>query len=196
MADPLDPLLEALRAAREEPDGPVRLATVTGGSSTTINVRFDGEANASSRAYPKTYAPAYVNDRVIMLRTGSTWTAIGRVPQSSAQSPDTGIIPCTPDPNVNPNPYGTAYGTSAQRRNGHVTVWIETQCNINFQVGWGIGNLPAGMAPGQRVWLNCASPFAPHRGYLVCVNENGVLSLQHAVPQSEVLLGAVTYPVA
>lgn len=83
MADPLDPLLEALRAAGEEPDGPVRLATVTGGSSTTINVRFDGEASASSRAYPKTYAPAYVNDRVIMLRTGSTWTAIGRIPNSA-----------------------------------------------------------------------------------------------------------------
>lgn len=82
--NPLDPLLEALRAAGAPPDAPTRLATVTNGTSTTLNVRFDGETIASTRAYPKLYAPARIGDRVVMLRAGSTWVAIAKLPTSSS----------------------------------------------------------------------------------------------------------------
>lgn len=91
MTDPLAPLVEALKAAGGPQAATTRLATVTGGTETTISVRFDGETIASPRAYPKVYAPAAVGDRVVMMRAGSSWVAIARVPTSST-APDTGWI--------------------------------------------------------------------------------------------------------
>ena len=82
----LDGILEALRDAKrgkEEPGvGGIKLATITGvdANGQTL-VRFDGEASASTRGYPRAgSAQAGVpGDRVIMQRAGSTWVVMDRI---------------------------------------------------------------------------------------------------------------------
>lgn len=74
-----DVLLNAMRQMGSDEQPVTRLATVTGGTATTVTVQFDGEGSASSRSYLKTYAGAAVGDRAVMLRVGSTWVAVARI---------------------------------------------------------------------------------------------------------------------
>lgn len=80
MAGELDPLLEALRDAGEPSASDVRLATVTDAASGSSGylVRFDGEGSASSRRY-RSLSGVNVNDRVAMIRAGSTWVIVGKI---------------------------------------------------------------------------------------------------------------------
>lgn len=160
MSDPLQPLLEALRAAQADPEGPTRLATVTGGSATTINVRFDGETAASSRSYPKIYAPAAVGDRVIMLRTGSTWTALGRIPQGTTTSPDTGWIALDMSASLWTN-YASGYPPAGYRMMDGIVYMrgliTRTAAPANGSV---IGQMQAGFRPAYRLLHFVASDSA------------------------------------
>lgn len=82
MAGPLDPLVELVQAARGDDRAPTALATVTGttGTATRVLCRFDIESAASSKPYTRlsSYTPT-VGDRVLLIRTGSTWTVLGKV---------------------------------------------------------------------------------------------------------------------
>jgi hypothetical protein len=166
-----------------------RLATVTGGTSTTVTVRFDGEANASTRAYVKTYAPAAVGDRVLMEAVGSTWVATARVPQSAAQSPDTGWVTCAVDPNASQ----LAYGCAALRRNGFVTLVIELTVNLAWGTGYGLCFLPVGFYPARRLWFDLwASGAGPG-----LVDPNGAVSYQGGgLASGTQVFGSITFPVA
>lgn len=97
MSDVSDVLLRAMREARPEELPGTRLATLTGGTADNkyVFVQFDGESVASTRPYPKMYAPVAVGDRVVMLRVGSTWVALSRIPTITADLPDTDWIPAT-----------------------------------------------------------------------------------------------------
>lgn len=75
----LTPLVEAIRRAQADPEPVTRLATITGGTASTVTVRFDGETSASARQYQIVYSGAKGGDRAIMLRVGSTWVAIGSI---------------------------------------------------------------------------------------------------------------------
>lgn len=86
MSDVADKLLRAIRDAQPDDETPTRLATVTGGTNSTLLVRFDGEATASTRQYPLMFTPVRVGDRVVMLRVGSTWVVAGRVGVDVAES--------------------------------------------------------------------------------------------------------------
>lgn len=79
MIDPLTPIREALAAAADQGQGPVRLATVTGTSGSNVLVQFDGEAAASTKSYRRlvSYGTVTNGHRVVMLRAGSTWVVLG-----------------------------------------------------------------------------------------------------------------------
>lgn len=151
MSGELTPLITALRAAANAGENDLtRIATVTGGTATTISVKFDGESVASSRAYPKLYAPSFVNDRVVMLRTGSTWTAIGRIPSTSPDtSPDTGWIALTLASGW--SNYGSTWEQAAYRRlNGVVYLrgLLIQGSGATMNGGALIANLPVGFRSG------------------------------------------------
>lgn len=109
MTDPLAPLVEALKAAGEPAAASSRLATVTASDSTGILVRFDGETVASTRRY-KSVGGCRTGDRVLMVRAGSSWVAVGAV-GSRAEVPisrwNGGI-----SPSVNPLPADNVLRTS------------------------------------------------------------------------------------
>jgi hypothetical protein len=71
-------LLGAMREVQVDQGEPTRLATVTGGSP--LLVQFDGETLPSTRPYTRlsSYAPT-VADRVLMLRSGTTWVCVGKI---------------------------------------------------------------------------------------------------------------------
>lgn len=193
MSDPVEAMIEAFREARTNPSTPTRLATVTGGTQTTVFVRFDGETSPSARAYLKTFAPVGVNDRVLMLRVGTSWVAISRVP-TTTQSPDTGPIACTPYPNVSLAPFGMT--TNAHRRNGFTTVRVELSASAALGAASAIFLLPVGTWPIDAVRVNCGSPLAVNRNYTLTIGTNGVVTNVHAIPNTEILLGHATFPSA
>lgn len=82
MSDVTDLLLQAMKDSAPEDAPATRLATVTGGGADQVSVRFDGESIAGARAYKRLadYYPV-VNDRVLMVRSGSTWVVAGKVGQ-------------------------------------------------------------------------------------------------------------------
>lgn len=100
--DNLAPLLQALSEAAERYSDtrPTRLATVmtanaaTTTSGVTVAVRFDGETATAGKAYLclATYTPT-AGDRVILLRVGASYVAIG-----SVSRPTPPAEPVTPAP--------------------------------------------------------------------------------------------------
>lgn len=82
MSDPVNTILQAMREAAPDAEPATQLATVTGGGADQVGVRFDGETIASARAY-KRFADYYpvVGDRVLMVRSGTTWVVAGKVGQ-------------------------------------------------------------------------------------------------------------------
>lgn len=182
-------LYAAMRATIPGPEVTTRLATVTGGTATTVSVQFDGEATASARAYPKTYAPAVGGDRVVMVRTGSTWTAVGRIPTSVAlNSPDTGWITPTLLNGFTHYDGGTA-PHQYRRFNGTV--------HFRGLLGGGNGpNLDAySLDPGYRgYWLRGNCHFQTTRGdvaFLVRVWNTG--AVQPSLNGSYIDLANITF---
>lgn len=100
--DPLAPLLDALaEAANRGADvRPTRLGRVAAVGAATVSVQLDGELAPSGRTYPRLagYAPT-VGDRVLLLRVGSTYVAVGAVAAAVATDP-----PVTTDPEPEPDP--------------------------------------------------------------------------------------------
>jgi hypothetical protein len=152
MSDPAEIIVKALREAQVPADSPTRLATVTATTPATVTVTFDGDTTPSSRAYVKAYGPSYVGDRAIMLRTGSTWVAIGRL------APTGGTV-ATHDTGWNDVPYqngwfsydAAAYGTLAVRViNGVTYMRGLVQNNSSANAGAVVGVLPVGSRPGHN----------------------------------------------
>lgn len=75
----VDIIAFAIREAQEDQPSPTALGTVTG-TTGGVQVQFDGESTASSKAYKRlsSYTPA-VNDRVLLLRSGQTWVVLGAI---------------------------------------------------------------------------------------------------------------------
>jgi hypothetical protein len=88
--DPLGPLLAALEHARATPQqAPSRLGIVQGvDDAGAVLVTFDGEQAVSGRSYPRlaSYAPV-AGDRVLMLRAGASWVAVGSLAGVAAVTP-------------------------------------------------------------------------------------------------------------
>lgn len=81
--DPLGPLVEALGVAAERNINVTttrlgKVAAITSASS--VAVLFDGETTASGKTYQRltSYQPA-IGDRVLLLRVGSTFVALGAI---------------------------------------------------------------------------------------------------------------------
>lgn len=136
-ANPLDALLDGLREAREAGNDPqTRIATVTGGGTDQVFVRFDGETIASTRAYKRvaTYYPVLA-DRVLMIRAGSTWIVGGKIGQGSDNQPGVNV----------PNMPQSAYYTRLQRIGNRV----------DFEATW---QVTATIGAGVPFWLSL--PYA------------------------------------
>lgn len=197
----LDPLLGALAAAREGDGGElVRLATVTGGTSTTVSVRFDGESVASARAYRKLYAPAFVGDRVVMLRAGTTWVAVARIPSGVTNSPDTGWIEMSLQngwTNLDPSSFDSA----AYRRLNGMTI-LRGMLNGGTRTGGTvIANIEAGFRPslggsGQtsHTDVTAGAPTADGSSPRVNIRENGDIAVNYLPATSWISFTWITFP--
>lgn len=118
-----------------------RLATVTGApASETVLVRFDGESVASARSYARLTGPLDIGDRVVMLRAGSSWACLARVP-TAAQAPDTGWI--APTLVGGWSNYGSGYVPARYRRLNGI---VYAQGLVRFGSGT-IFTLPVGFRP-------------------------------------------------
>jgi hypothetical protein len=111
----LDPLVEALRAAGAPPDSPTRMATVTASDSTGVLVKFDGEADPSTRRY-RTVGACRTGDRVLMLRAGMAWVAVGAIGKR-AEAVLSSYAEGSIGPAINPNPNDNALRTVFIRTN-------------------------------------------------------------------------------
>lgn len=81
MHEHLKPIIEALKAVKDNDRVALTaLATVTGTSGTSVLVQFDAEGSASTKPYKRlaSYTPAN-GDRVLLLRSGSTWVVLGKL---------------------------------------------------------------------------------------------------------------------
>ena len=84
----LEPLREMVKAelrrfvAKPEVPNPwIRHGTIPAGYTTGMpTVQFDGDTAASGRRYPyvSSYTPT-ANDRVVLVRSGSTWLVLGKI---------------------------------------------------------------------------------------------------------------------
>ena len=141
MSGPLDSIMEYVHRAQLDPLLTTRLATITAVTATTISVQFDGETTASSRAYLRTYGPTLVGDRALMLRAGSTWVGVARVP---GRSPDTGWTNLTP---LNSwTVYGVGNPSPGYRRLNGV-VHLRGVLGATGAGGVAVANLPVGCRP-------------------------------------------------
>lgn len=120
----LTPLIEAIRRSQPEQEPVTRLATVTGGGTDQVFVRFDGESATSGRPYKRhaLYYPV-VNDRVLLLRAGSSWVVVGKIGQSVDQQPGVNV----------PNMPQTLQYSRLQRIGNHVD-W-EVQWRVTATLG-------------------------------------------------------------
>ena len=78
-----DDAVDEVKEAEQEPEKIVILATVTSLTSGKALVKFNGETESATKAYPyiEGYKPA-VNDVVCMLKQGNTFVIIGKVSNS------------------------------------------------------------------------------------------------------------------
>jgi hypothetical protein len=132
----------ALAKSMQRTDVPVtRLATVQGGNSYSVTVKFDGETATSGKSYRKCYAPANIGDRVVMVRSGSTWVAMARIADSAFPA-DTGwLIPTMVNGWVN---FAGGHVPCRYRKyNG--TVYLQ---GLVMNGAGGIFTLPPGFRPG------------------------------------------------
>lgn len=186
-----DMLLGALRDSQRPPQTQTRLATVVGYDATTVAVRFDGESAMSPRSYPLTFGPVRSGDRIVMLRAGSSWVAVGRV-STAAKPADSGRVTVVPGTNVGNAPYGVV--SAVHLRNGWVHLNLEAQVSANIAATTNMFVFPVEYAPAERVWINCGSPFAANRNYSLSITPAGFINNQHLIPNTEVLLGHASWP--
>lgn len=189
--DPASRLYRAILDAQPRPSDSIRLATVTGGTATTVTVRFDGEAAASTKPYRKTYAPAFGGDRVIMLGVGNSWVAIGRIPDSNTNSPDTGwITPIMGNGWVSYDGGSSWENPGYRRQNGKTELrgLIRTGTTTDGTV---IFTLPVGFRPDSNKHISVASANA--FGVLK-VFSNGQVACGTPLNQAWVSLANISFP--
>ena len=161
---------------------PTRLATVTGRSGSNVLVRFDGESIASPRSYPRLHSVTpYTGDRVVLVRSGSSWVVVGVVAPSTAQYE----AACGAAP-------GYTSGGYAYKRSGMVSLFIEfSGTGTGGSPGMGI---PSEFLPVRSFYYNAAD-FATGGVTLVSINTDGwVKPVFNRSNQTTV--GEVTYPAA
>ena len=75
-----DNAVDEVKAAKQEPDSIIKLATVTSVSSGRAYVRFFGESAAATKKYPQlsSYSPK-VGDKVALLKQGNTYIILGKI---------------------------------------------------------------------------------------------------------------------
>jgi hypothetical protein len=169
----LDPLLEALRAQKSEAPAWTMLATVTDVASTGVLVQFDGESIASTRRYRYLgpYGPD-VGDRVVMLRSGSTWVVSGPVYQSLGWI----TFPFA----AGWGNYGLGYRTCAYRRIGMIVEVRGLAAYSGGGTSTNPGTLPSGYRPAEQEIFSAYSSAAPTAN-AVYVPATGVLLTPTAI---------------
>lgn len=172
MTDPtLNPLVQALSSMREDPTQQTRLATVTQVASSGIYVRFDGETAASERRYQSVGHAAIVGDRVLMLKSGSTWVIVGAIYTGTGW---TGLSFATGWSNL-----GGVNRVCEYQRIGR---WVNLRGHAVIAAGGGttVGTLPTGFRPAANetyaVPVSTAGSTNTIR-HLYVIASTGVLSL-------------------
>lgn len=156
MSEVSDVLLTALRAAQTEPDASVRLATIASASASGATVTFDGETAVSGRVYFRmASARVQVGDRVVMIRTGSTWV-VGGIVQGRADI-QRGVGTVVYAGATQTQSYTFAHGLGATPGAVTVSVWdnrfilavtAKDATNITVNALYINGNVLAGFALG------------------------------------------------
>lgn len=172
--NPLDPLLQALREAGAPPATTTRLATVAYIGPDGATITFDGESSASARSY-KALQTVAAGDRVVMLRSGSTWVVAGRVQRGDLAGALFHLSPVQSIPNavgfVDLTNWVTVYSSGVTMSSGKATVAAEGYYHLALTVMFRNENSSNGVRgagifiPGGQIAGYYAPPIAAQGDY-------------------------------